>query len=90
MIGENRSIRDKPVPVPPKSHMDLLKNETCLEPSTCRETLPNLHKRFVFTEVNPKMLQYRAPNRFLQTFKRKSRMVQSRLSEPSHTATGNS
>ena len=35
-------------------------------------------------------MQFRASNRSLQTFKRKSRMVQSRLSEPLHTATGNS
>jgi hypothetical protein len=70
--------------------MDWLKNETCLEPTTCRETLPNLHKRFVLTAVNPKLMQFRAPNHSLQTFKRRSRMVQSRLSEPEHTATGNS
>ena len=70
--------------------MDWLKNETCVEPTTCQETLPNLHKRFVLTEVNPKMIQFGAPNRFLQTFKRNSGMVQSRLFEPLHTATGNS
>jgi hypothetical protein len=56
--------------VHPKSHMDWLKNETCLEPTICRETLPNMHKIFVLTEVNPKMMQFRAPNRSLQTFKR--------------------
>ena len=36
------------------------------------------------------MMQYRGPNRSLQTFKRKGPMVQSRLSEPFHMATGNS